>query len=312
MYVSRKEIEDKVGELISSWKPLQYMFKCHSCQCLFEGPDELRNHNTRWCQLQTGVKANGILFNLKTNRSMSPEEVAQKEKFNRIQTQIKHLKKTCLSGGQESDEFTKKCSDILDLLSRQATSHLKPGNVMNGCEADKKCDELGEPKKALFESPPPSGYDDKFSEDFRITRRRIIGSPLPATITPLKATSVVEAPKQQPNDATIETPAEAKIEQPKAALKKPISDKKKGHRSRVIEPLVESLGRDMLSNRSLLSVNKLSRQSLTSGSVVVSDANTREEVSFKCGICSLVTQSKEDFQVRFGLKDEIITVSTKV
>ena len=278
---------------------MQYMFKCHSCQCLFEGPDELRNHNTRWCQLQTGVNANGILFNLKTDRSLSPEEVAQREKFVRIQTQIKHLKKTCLSGGQESDEFSKKCSDILDLLSRQATSHLKPGNVMSCCEADKKFDGLAEPKKVLLESPP-SGFVDKLSDDFRITRRRIIGSPLPATTTPLKAPSVVEAPKQQQNDDTIDTPAEAKIEQSKAALKKPISDKKKGQRTRVIEPLVESLGRDMLSNRNLLSVNKLSRQSLTSGSVVVSDANTREEVSFKCGICSLVTQSKEDFHVRFG------------
>merc|ERR1719192_1694044 len=57
----------------------------------------------------------------------------------------------------------------------------------------------------------------------------------------------------------------------------------------------------MLSNRSLLSVNKLSQQSLTSGSVVVSEANTREEVSFKCGICSLVTQSKDDFHIHIAM-----------
>ena len=244
LFSTMEEVNKRTKALVAKW-PTCFMFKCYSCKSLYKSSDELRRHNSKWCQLQTGVKIKHNLFDKDGEKPVCPQEVARKEKLRKIQAQIRHLKRTFTDETEET--WAKQCSDFLGSLERQAEAHLNSTNSTSNLE-DKTGDELEERVKHKAETVASSPGD--YVEDYRITRRRIIGTPMAS----------VASPTQKVDKPPVEPPKEEHKPQPEELKKSEVKKKKQSKKEAEMEPLVESLGKDMLSSRRLLAYNKLNRR----------------------------------------------------
>ena len=57
MFSTREAFEERLSILIKKWRQ-EFQFKCFACKNLFSSPEELRDHNTTWCQMQNSHNFN--------------------------------------------------------------------------------------------------------------------------------------------------------------------------------------------------------------------------------------------------------------
>ena len=251
LFGTRTEFEKRMNPLFEKWQRC-YTFKCLACQTYFETPEDLRSHNSKWCQLQTGNKIVSKLF--KETKLACKRDLIEKEKVAKLESNLKTLQSLCSDGSCEG------CSVISQTMQTHVEEHKNKGPK-------------NEQKTEDVET------EEDVPNQIRITRQRIIESPATPAPPVVKQESVV-APIPDP-------PPEVKDEK----LKKAKTSKRKKIE---VKSFVESLGKDMLSDKRLLAYNRLGRKSLVFGSTV--STKTAEDAAYKCGLCDFTTNTRDSFQ----------------
>jgi hypothetical protein len=346
LFSTREAFEARISRLIKSWKRA-YKFKCFACQTYFESPQDLSSHNTKWCQMQQprSEEDNWVtaskLFNNQPPPAPPPATACSSAATTTTTTTNVNKESADDNTMAAAKDLTE--SETYEKMNQHLANLEALSSNCHGCQRiglDYRAHLVHHTKRGHSGGPPPQSAssaekgllenDDsalvashacpRSETPIRITRQRLEAhnsettssrSPTPSTTV---TTALMTAPiKKQPKEPPQKLSAAGGGGGGGTAgeLPKKTTKLRKKSKTVVVKPFVETLGIDVLSNRQLLSFNRLNIKALAFGATASKLKPVKEEnKTFNCGLCDFSSDSRDSFSTHIRIHKPVINRSS--